>query len=96
MVRKNSIEGDGENGDGETGRWGDREMGRQGDGETGDTDVCSPRLPVSPSPRLPLKRRQAKRAIELAIEFVVFPQSHFHDAGQFFEIGDVHDCVDVV
>jgi len=46
MVRKNSIEGDGENGDGETGRWGDREMGRQGT----RTFV----LPVSLSPLLPV------------------------------------------
>ena len=43
-----------------------------------------------------LKRRQAKRAIELAVEFVVLAQAHFHDAGQFFEVGEVHDCVDVV
>ena len=41
--------------DGEIGRRGDGATGRHGDGETGGVGDLSPRLPVSPSPRHPVR-----------------------------------------
>src|SRR5687768_14561257 len=42
-----------------------------------------------------LQSRQIKRHVEVTVKLVVLTQRNVHDAMQLFDVGDVHDEIDV-